>query len=154
VVVTVPVQAAPGVKPSPDDFSVTVRFFDSLRGREIVPRSDETSRAEYTWVSGDIDWAGGEELLRVTYLIPKQGNVQSHLFGDRAYYGQVVELTYKNDLIDLQAWPRDLAAKIPQPQLAQPRQPADGLPPEFLNQDTLPPDFNPDAPLLPIKPAR
>jgi hypothetical protein len=157
VVVTVPVQAAPGVKVSPDDFSVTVRFFDTLRGREIVPRTDETSRTEYQWVSGAIDWAGGEELLRVTYVLPKQGNVQSHLFGDRSYYGQVVELTYKNDVIDLQAWPRDLAAKIQQPPTVQPRpQQPDGLPPEFLNQDTLPSDFNPGAPLLPLptKPSR
>lgn len=158
VVVTIPVQAAPGVKVSPDDFSVTVRFFDSLRGREIVPRTDETSRVEYKWVSGDIDWAGGEELLRVTYIIPKQGNVQAHLFGDRTYYGLVVELTYKNDVIDLYPWPRDLAAKIQQPPTAQPRpqQQPDDLPPEFLNQDTLPPDFNPGAPLLPLptKPSR
>ncbi|HEY8961276.1 MAG TPA: hypothetical protein VIM57_03660 [Luteolibacter sp.] len=154
VVVTVPVQAAPGVKVSPNDFSVTVRFFDTLRGREIVPRSDETSRADYQWTT-DIDWAGGEELLRVTYVLQKQGHVQSHLFGDRSYYGQVVELTYKNEVIDVQAWPRDLAAKIPQPPTAQPRPPQpDDLPPEFLNQDTLPPDFNPGAPLLPNKPPR
>jgi hypothetical protein len=157
VVVTIPVQAAPGVKVSPDDFSVTVRFFDTLRGREVVPRTEETSRTEYQWVSGAIDWAGGEELLRVTYILPKQGNVQSHLFGERSYYGQVVELTYKNDVIDLQPWPRDLAAKIQQPPTAQPRpQQPDDLPPEFLNQDTLPPDFNPGAPLLPLptKPSR
>lgn len=158
VVVTVPVQAAPGVKVSPDDFSVTVRFFDTLRGREIVPRSDETSRAEYQWATGDIDWAGGEELLRVTYILPKQSNERSHLFGERSHYGQVVELTYQNDVIDVQAWPRDLAAKIQQPPTAQPRPPQqpDDLPPEFLNQDTLPPDFNPDAPLLPLptKPSR
>lgn len=151
VVVTIPVQAAPGVKVSPDDFSVTVRFFDLVRGRDIVPRSDETSRAEYQWVSGDIDWAGGEELLRVTYIIPKLGNVQAHLFGERTYYGLVAELTYKNDIIDLYPWPRDLAAKIQQPPTAQPRaQQPDDQPPEFLNQDTLPPDFNPGAPLLPL----
>jgi hypothetical protein len=155
VVVTVPVLAAPGAKISLDDIQVTVNFFDTLRGREIVPRSGETSRAEYQWASGDIDWANGEELLRVTYILPKQGNAQSRLFGERSYYGQVVELAYKNEVIDVQAWPRDLAAKIrqapsPQPRLHQP----DELPPEFLNQDTLPPDFNPGAPLLPNKPSR
>jgi hypothetical protein len=157
VVVTVPVLAAPGVKVSLDDILVTVNFFDTLRGREIVPRSGEASRAEYQWVSGDTDWASGEELLRVTYILPKQGNAQSHLFGERSYYGQVVELAYKNEVIDVQAWPRDLAAKIRQAPTPQPRpQQPDGLPPEFLNQDTLPPDFNPDAPLLPLptKPTR
>jgi len=156
VVVTIPVQAAPGTKVSPDDFSVTVRFFDTLRGKEIAPASETTCRTDYQWVSGAIDWAGGEELLRVTYILPKQEVAQTHLFGERAYYGQVVELTYKNDLIDLQAWPRDLAAKTQQPQLRAPaqQQQADDLPPEFLNQDTLPPDFNPGAPLLPAKPNR
>jgi hypothetical protein len=157
VVVTVPVLSAPGVKVALDDILVTVNFFDTLRGREVVPRTEETSRTEYQWVSGAIDWAGGEELLRVTYILPKQGNAQSHLFGERSYYGQVVELTYKNDVIDVQAWPRDLAAKMRQPPTAQPRpQQPDDLPPEFLNQDTLPPDFNPGAPLLPLptKPSR
>ena len=60
------------------------------------------------------DWAGGEESLRMNYVIPSQDSQTEHLFGARTYYGQVVSLLYKGEILDVQAWPRDLAAKIPQ----------------------------------------
>lgn len=158
VVLTVPVQAAPGTNVGPDDFFVTVRFFDTLRGKEIVSTSEETSIRDSQWVSGSIDWAGGEELLRVTYVIPPQSAADERLFGARTYYGQSVELNYKNELIDVQAWPRDLAARTQQPQQQTPKTdgaPLSGdVPPEFLDKDTLPPGFNPGAPLLPALPKR
>jgi hypothetical protein len=148
IVLTVPVQAAPGTTITADDFFVTVNFFDIIRGKEIVPSSEETSVREYKWVSGAIDWEGGEELLRVTYILPRQNLQDEHLFGQRAYDGQSVELNYKNEMIDLQAWPRDLAARIQQPIKPNPGPP--DAPPEFLDKDSLPPGFNPDNPLLPL----
>jgi len=148
IVLTIPVQAAPGTTIGADDFFVTVKFFDIIHGKEIVPTSEDTSIREFKWVSGAIDWAGGEELLRVTYILPHRDLQDEHLFGQRVYYGQSVELNYKNELIDLQAWPRDLAARSQQPVQANPG-PADA-PPEFLDKDSLPPGFNPDNPLLPL----
>ncbi|OYV07072.1 MAG: hypothetical protein CFE26_02905 [Verrucomicrobiales bacterium VVV1] len=149
VVLTIPVQAAPGTNIGADDFFVTVKFFDIIRGKEIVPTTEETSVREYKWVSGAIDWAGGEELLRVTYVIPHRNVQDEHLFGQRVYYGQSVELNYKNELIDLKAWPPALAARSQQP--VQSPGPADAdVPPEFLDKDSLPPGFNPDNPLLPL----
>ncbi len=150
VVLTIPVQAAPGTNIGPDDFDVKVWFFDIIRGKEIVPTTAETSIREFKWVSGAIDWAGGEELLRVTYIIPHRDVQDEHLFGQRVYYGQSVELNYKNKMIDLQAWPRDLAARTQKPVQAQPGLP--DAPPEFLDKDTLPPGFNPDNALLPLPP--
>jgi len=150
IVLTIPVQAAPGTNISADDFFVTVNFFDIIRGKEIVPAGEDTSIREFKWVSGAIDWAGGEELLRVTYILPHQDLQDEHLFGQRVYYGQSVELNYKNEMIDLQAWPRDLAARTQQPVKPNPG-PADA-PPEFLDKDSLPPGFNPDNPLLPLPP--
>ncbi|BCU76590.1 hypothetical protein [Luteolibacter sp. LG18] len=156
VVLTIPVQAAPGTSVAAEDFFVKVLFYDSLKGKEVVPARD-TSVVKTEWASLPIDWAGGEELLRVTYIIPRQDEQDEHLFGHRAYYGQSVELNYKNELIDVQAWPRDLAARnqqVQQPQ--QPQQQPNGLPgpgdvpPEFLNKEELPRDFNPGAPLLPL----
>ncbi len=150
IVLTIPVQAAPGTTISADDFFVTVNFFDIIRGKEIVPSSEETSIREHKWVSGAIDWVGGEELLRVTYVLPHRDVQDEHLFGQRVYYGQSVELNYKNEMIDLQAWPRDLAARNQKPVQTQPGLP--DAPPEFLDKDTLPPGFNPDNPLLPLPP--
>lgn len=150
IVLTIPVQAAPGTTISADDFFVTVNFFDIIRGKEIVPSSEETSIREHKWVSGAIDWVGGEELLRVTYVLPHRDVQDEHLFGQRVYYGQSVELNYKNEMIDLQAWPRDLAARTQKPVQTQPGLP--DAPPEFLDKDTLPPGFNPDNPLLPLPP--
>lgn len=151
VVLTVPVQTAPGTTISADDFSVTVRFFDTLRGREIVPASTETCKTDYQWISGSIDWAGGQEFLRVTYIVQPQGQQNEHLFGQRAYYGHVVELNYKNELVDLQSWPRDLAARTQQPQTYPA---ADSAPPEFLDKDSLPPGTDPGNPLLPALPSQ
>lgn len=158
VVLTIPVQVAPGTTIGADDFSVRVLFYDTLKGKEVVPTRD-TSIIKTEWASLPIDWAGGEELLRVTYIIPKQDEQDEHLFGLRTYYGQSVELNYKNELIDVQAWPRDLAARNQQAlqiQQQQQQQQPNGLPgpgdvpPEFLKKEELPRDFNPGAPLLPL----
>ncbi len=112
-VLTVPVQAAPGVDLG-TDFGVQVEFYDTqtLRGKkEIVSgNTDGTATTKDEWVSAPIDFAGGEELLRVTYLQPPQDDQQKELFGTRKYYGQVVKLYYKGELIDSQAWPRHLAS--------------------------------------------
>jgi hypothetical protein len=61
----------------------------------------------------------------------------------------VVSLLYKDEVLDVQAWPRDLAARIPKPPL---NGPGDTMLPEF--QDKLPPDFDPQLPLLPALPLK
>ncbi|MEP4077449.1 hypothetical protein [Haloferula sp.] len=136
LVLTVPVSAAPGSEPSADDFFVKVEFFDKARNNEPQPAGPECVTT-YEWVSGAIDWLGGEEILRVTYMLPPQEAGQEHLFGKRAYYGQIVELVYKNELIDSQAWPRHLASRSK----VQPQQ---GLDPLFLESD-----FDPNLGVLP-----
>jgi hypothetical protein len=146
VILTIPVQKSPADDIDVGEIAVEVRFFNRTTKGEIVELEDK-SWATDQWVTLPFDWAGGEESLRMTYTIPPQDAQTEHLFGGRTYYGQVVTLTYKGEVLDVQAWPRDLAAKIP-------RQPATGpydlLPPEF--QDTLPPDFDPNMPLLPPLP--
>ena len=141
VVLTIPVSAAPGSEPEADDFFVQVRFFDKANGGDPVPPSPEATTT-VEWVSGAIDWLGGEEQLRVTYILPAPDPSRAHLFGRRHYYGQVVELMYKNELIDSQAWPRHLASLAKGPQ-------HEGLDPLFLDSDLMPPDFDPNMPLLP-----
>ncbi len=144
VVLTVPVQKAPGEEVDAQEIEVAVTFFNKTDKGQIVQLEDE-SWAAPTWVSLPFDWAGGEETLRMNYQIPVRDEQTTHLFGKLAYYGQVVTLTYKGEVLDVQAWPRDLAARIGQ--AAPAGGPANDFP-EFLSEDMLPPNFDPDIPLL------
>lgn len=144
VVLTVPVQKAPGEEVEAAEIEVAVTFFNRTDKNRIVQLEDE-SWAEPTWVSLPFDWAGGEESLRMNYRIPARDEQTAHLFGELTYYGQVVTLSYKGEVLDVQAWPRDLAARIGQ---AAPLGSAASDFPEFLDQDILPPNFDPDIPLL------
>ena len=143
VILTIPVQRAPAEDIDVNELAVSVTFFNRTSKGEIIQLEDK-SWVKEQWVSLPFDWAGGEENLRMTYVIPAQDPQTEHLYGGRSYYGQVVSLLYKGEVLDVQAWPRDLAARIPQQPAVNP---TGTLQPEF--QDTLPPDFDPNAPLLP-----
>ena len=143
VILTIPVQRAPAEDIDVDQLAVSVTFFNRTSKGEIVQLEDK-SWVKEQWTSLPFDWAGGEENLRMTYVIPAQDPQTEHLYGGRTYYGQVVSLLYKGEVLDVQAWPRDLAARIPHQPTANPN---GTLQPEF--QDTLPPDFDPKLPLLP-----
>jgi len=147
VILTIPVQKGPAEIIDVADIAVSVVFFNRTSKGEIIQLEDKSWVTEQ-WVTLPFDWVGGEECLRMTYTIPPQDQQTAHLFGDQTYYGQVVSLLYKDEVLDVQAWPRDLAARIPKPPATGPR---DTLLPEF--QDKLPPDFNPDMPLLPALPS-
>ena len=146
VILTIPVQKAPAEEIDVAEIAVSVIFFNRTSKGEIIQLEDKSWVTEQ-WVTLPFDWAGGEECLRMTYTIPSQDNPTEHLFGGRTYYGQVVSLSYKDEVLDVQAWPRDLAARIPKQPLTSP---GDTMLPEF--QDKLPPDFNPEMPLLPPLP--
>lgn len=143
-VLSIPVTKAPDQELQSSDIEVSVTFFNKSSIGKIIQLEDE-SWASANWATLPFDWSAGEETLRVNYQIPKQDNQTTHLFGELNYYGQVVTLSYKNEILDVQAWPRDLAARIGQA-------PADVDPassfPEFLDQDILPPNFDPEIPLL------
>ena len=141
VILTIPVSAAPGSEPEADDFFVQVNLYDQDPQGTVVPNGPE-SETQFEWVTGAIDWVGGEEQLRVTYVIPNPDPADIHIFGKRKYYGQSVELFYKNELIDTQAYPRHLASSNRDKQVS-------GNPdPLFLDQDGMP-GFDPNMPLLP-----
>jgi hypothetical protein len=148
VVLTIPVQKSPAEEIDVGEIAVSVVFFNRTGKREIMQLEDASWVTEQ-WVTLPFDWAGGEESLRMNYVIPPQDNPTEHLFGTRTYYGQVVSLIYKGEVLDVQAWPRDLAARIPK---APATGPGDGMLPEF--QDKLPPDFDPENPLLPALPQK
>lgn len=146
VILTIPVQKSPADEIDVAEIAVSVNFFNRTTKGEII-QLEEPSWVTEQWVTLPFDWAGGEESLRMTYTIPPQDHQTEHLFGGRKYYGQVVSLLYKGEVLDVQAWPRDLAARIPkQPGAAPGEMPL----PEF--QDALPSDFDPELPLLPALP--
>ncbi len=146
VILTIPVQKAPAEEIDINELAVSVTFFNKTSKGEIIQLEDK-SWVKEQWITMPFDWSGGEENLRMTYQIPSQDKATSHLFGERTYYGQVVSLMYKGEVLDVQAWPRDLAARIAQAPAANPN---GALQPEF--QDTLPPDFDPNVPMiLPLK---
>lgn len=136
VILTIPVQKAPADEVDVSEIEVSVNFFNRTTKGEIVPRENEPWTEQ--WVTMPFDWAGGEESLRITYTVPPQDHQTEHLFGARSYYGQVVSLMYKGEVLDVQAWPRDLAARISKQPAAAP---GEMPPPEFL--DALPPDLGP-----------
>ncbi len=141
VILSIPVQTAPGVEVEVKNLSVEVEFFNRSTQDGVLPLED-SSHVVYQWPSAPCDWAEGEETVRVTYDIPHQNVPTEHLFGELAYYGQVVTLIYNGEVLDMQAWPPSLAAKSrqkaagPQPQQA----------PEFLDNQNLPMDFDPNLP--------
>ena len=144
VILSIPVQKAPGAEVQLKDLSISVEFFNRSSRDGIIPLEDKSWVAE-KWVSEHFDWTGGEETLRMTYVIPKLDQATEHLFGERTYYGQVVSLLYNGEVLDVQAWPRDLAARSRQKPAAAPEAPR---PPEFLDKDNLPPDFDPNLPMV------
>ncbi len=146
VLLTIPVQKSPTFEANPDDLSISVVFFNRTSKGDIIQLEDPSWVREQ-WVSLPFDWSRGEELLRMTYTIPPQDQQTEHLFGMRNYYGQVVSLTYKGEILDVQAWPRDLAARLP----GTPARANDNNQfPDFL--DLPPPDFDPDLGVLPPLP--
>ena len=148
VILTIPVQKGPASEINVADLAVSVVFFNRTSKGEIIQLEDKSWVTEQ-WVTLPFDWTGGEESLRMTYTIPSQDNQTEHLFGGRSYYGQVVSLLYKDEVLDVQAWPRDLAAKIPRSASVNH---GDPVLPEF--QDSLPPGFDPSLPLLPPLPSK
>ena len=146
VILTIPVNKAPTEEIDVAEIAVSVVFFNRTSKGEIIQLEDKSWVSEQ-WVTLPFDWAGGEENLRMTYTIPVQDQQTEHLFGSRTYYGQVVSLLYQGEVLDVQAWPRDLAARIPR---APTMTPGDLMLPEF--EDSLPPDFDPELPLLPTLP--
>lgn len=144
VILSIPVQKAPGVEIELKELSVVVEFFNRSGHDGIIPLEDK-SWVSQRWVSEPFDWSSGEETLRMTYVIPKRDQATDHLFGEQTYYGQVVSLLYNGEVLDLQAWPRDLAARTRQKASAAPDTPQA---PEFLNKDNLPPGFDPNLPMV------
>ncbi|MBK1883168.1 hypothetical protein JIN85_12120 [Luteolibacter pohnpeiensis] len=144
VTLTIPVEVAPDAELDVGEISIEVNFFNLTSKGDIVPLEDD-SWVEQHWLTEPINWADGPETLLMTYTIPSQSVANEHLFGSLEYYGQVVTLSYKGEVMDMEAWPRHLAARLPNRNSQNMNDPY--ALPDFSNE--FPPDFDPSAGLLP-----
>jgi hypothetical protein len=144
VILDVPVIKAPDEEAKSSEIEISVTLFNKTSQGEILELQEKSWR-ETEWNSLPFDWEDGKETLRVIYRIPERDAQINHLFGDLTYYGQVTVLSYQGEIIDVQAWPRELAARIGQP---APASTSAGEFPEILDLNNLPSDFDPEFPLL------
>lgn len=107
--VTITILARPDKPVNPADVHVQVHFYDRVNGGEIK-KASKLARITTSWGDNKLDWKdpGNEEALRISYTIPKADLAEEHLLGRREFYGYVVELLYKGEVIDQQAQPRRL----------------------------------------------
>jgi len=107
--VAVTLLARPDIEVLPDDVEVQVHFYDKVNGGDIKKAASNAEILSH-WADAKVDWrdAGNEETLRVSYTIPRADLAEQHLLGRREFYGYVVELLYKGEVIDQQAHPRNL----------------------------------------------
>jgi hypothetical protein len=107
--VAVTLLARPDIEVLPDDVEVQVHFYDKVNGGDVKKAASNAEILSH-WSDAKVDWrdAGNEETLRVSYTIPQADLAEQHLLGRREFYGCVVELLYKGEVIDQQARPRNL----------------------------------------------
>ncbi len=108
ITLTIPVFAKEEVGLREKDLHIVSRFFDLVNSKELreVNNNRKKDRVSSNWISSDLDWKDGEELLEVTYFLKKQTEDEMLVYGAEAYHGYVIELYYKGE-------PMDCATTIP-----------------------------------------
>jgi len=105
--VTVPIRRLTDREFEPSQIEVRIFFYDMVDNKtiEAVPKQREQNIAK-RWISGAADWADSvEETIEAEYQLPNLDRANVHLFGERKYFGKVIELYYKGDLIDQYGYP-------------------------------------------------
>ncbi len=137
-ILSIPVQSDPGDAIHNNDVSMSIVPFDIVGAKKsIEPARAEGSTYKQQWSRPNPDWKTGEEICHFTYIINPQPTHDAHLFGERKYYGYVVKLLYKGEVIDQQAFPRMLAHRLN----------LRGDAPIEM-EENMPSDYNPENPLL------
>ncbi|GAA5497060.1 hypothetical protein Rhal01_03248 [Rubritalea halochordaticola] len=149
----IPVRALQDKDIDPDKVDIRVHIYDIVDGKKIEPVPPARAKNITTrWLNPPVDWKDqAEEVLECEYVIPPLAIADTHLFGNRKYFGHVIELYYKGELLDQQASPRRLHAihakqnQVPGMDL--------NWPSDFDLEEPLP-NINPDNPLLPPLPRK
>lgn len=105
----IPLQARPEEVIVPADVHVQIHFYDQVNGKDIV-KAHWDAVIQSSWENQPADWNNADNIeeLQVSYQIASRNHTENYLLGKRCYYGYVVELLYKNDVIDQVAFPRHL----------------------------------------------
>jgi hypothetical protein len=105
--VTIPVRRLTKREIEPSQIDVRIFFYDIVDNKvvEPVPQQRERNIAK-RWITEPTDWSNTiEESAEAIYELPELGLADVHLFGERRYFGHVVELYYKGELMDQFAFP-------------------------------------------------
>lgn len=132
--VSIPVRRLTKREIEPSQIDVRIFFYDIVDNKvvEPVPQQREENIAK-RWVTEPTDWSRGtEESAEAVYELPELGLADVHLFGERRYFGHVVELYYKGELMDQFAYPGRLHGIHAKDQYKQ------HIDPDMLMFDTLP----------------
>lgn len=128
VVLKFDIQARPGALVEPDKVALPVKFYDLVGGRRAEPSMAETPKV--TWTTPPVDWSEpGIETVEVRYHLPAALRGEGE--EERQYLGYVVELTYRDTLVDVLARPRRLSREsVPPPPDPVPTEPEGLLAPD------------------------
>jgi len=105
--VTIPIRRITDRDFEPSQIEVRIFFYDIVDNKsvEAVPKQREQNIAK-RWLTEPADWSLSiEESIEAEYQLPDLDRANVHLFGERKYFGQVVELYYKGELMDQYASP-------------------------------------------------
>lgn len=105
--VTIPIRRITDRDFEPSQIEIRIFFYDIVDNKsvEAVPKQREDNIAK-RWITEPADWSQSvEESIEAEYQLPDLDRANIHLFGERKYFGQVVELYYKGELMDQYASP-------------------------------------------------
>ena len=145
--VTVPIRRMVDREVDPSQIEVRIFFYDIVDNKAIKPVPQQRERnISKRWTTGTPDWKEQTESIEAIYQLPKMDVADVHLFGNRTYFGQVVELYYKGELMDQHATPGRLHGIHAQEQYKHQIQP------QTSPYDLLPMDDLGEGLLLPTLP--
>ena len=105
--INIPVRRQTTREIEPSQINVRIFFYDIVDNKvvEPVPLQREINIRK-RWVTEPTNWeTKDEEVVEAVYTLPVLERSDVHLFGERRYFGHVVELYYKGELMDQVAHP-------------------------------------------------
>ncbi len=105
--ITIPIRRLTDRDIEPSQLDIRIFFYDIVDSKAVepVPKQREKNITK-RWLTGAADWSNEiEESIEAVYQLPSLDKANVHLFGERKYFGQVVEIYYKGELMDQYASP-------------------------------------------------
>ena len=132
--VIIPVRRLTDREIEPSQIDVRIFFYDIVDNKAVEPVPQQREQnIQKRWVTEPTDWSqNAEESAEAVYQLPVLELADVHLFGERRYFGHVVELYYKGELMDQFAYPGRLHGIHAKDQYKQ------HIDPEMMPFDMLP----------------